>query len=44
MGPCPPPLLVKTSHKKIDAIRGALYFMFLAPPHPSDNPGSDADL
>ena len=25
------------------AIRGALYFMFLAPP-PSDNPGSDAVL
>ena len=33
--------LLKLVIKKLAAIRGALYFMFLAPP---DNPGSDAEI
>ena len=31
-GHAPPPVPVKTSHKKMAAIGGPLYFMFLAPP------------
>ena len=33
-----PPVPVKTSHKKMATIRGALYFMFLAAPHPPPPP------
>ena len=44
-GHAPPPVPVKTSHKKMATIRGALYFMFLAPPPPpSDHPGADAEM
>ena len=38
-----PPVPIKTSHKKMAAIHGALYFMFLAPA-PSDHSGSDAGM
>ena len=42
-GPWPPPLsLLKLVIKKMAAIGGPLYFMFLGPP-PSDHAGSDAD-
>ena len=40
-GSVAPPVTVKTSHKNMAVIRGALYFMYLAPP-PPDNPGCDA--
>ena len=38
----PPPSLLKLVIKKMAAIRGTLYFMFLAPP--PELPGSDADI
>ena len=31
-GPCPPPWPVKNRPKKMAAVRGGLYFMFLGPP------------
>ena len=39
--PCP---LLKLVIKKMAAIGGPVYFMFLAPPSPSDHPGSDATI
>ena len=35
--------LLKLVIKKMAAIGGPLYFMFLAPPPPSDHAGSDAE-